>query len=196
VSDGGTNHRVLRFSPPLTNGQAADLVLGQPDLESGGTCNPGGVCGPEHLAIGPDQALYVASRAAAQVVRFPSPQTTGQTSDLALSPDGEIFGVAFDPSGNLFVSGSSQVFRFRQPVTSGQQADLVFGQANPVGLCPLAPSDELRPINASTFCAPLSIAVDFRGDVFVADAWGRVLRFDQPSNGTQPPTGTRSVGVP
>jgi DNA-binding beta-propeller fold protein YncE len=53
-------------------------------------------------------------------------------------------------------------------------------------------------ISAASLCGPTAVAMDPRtGHLFVADTGNnRVLRFDQPSNGTQPPTGTRSVGVP
>ena len=51
-----------------------------------------------------------------------------------------------------------------------------------------------EPLN---LCNPTRLTLDFRGDLFVVDTNNnRVLRYDQPSNGTQPPTGTRSVGVP
>jgi DNA-binding beta-propeller fold protein YncE len=183
------NSRVLRFSPPFGNSQAADLVLGQPDFSSA-TCNNVSLCFPERLAIGPDETVYVAG-GFSRAIRFPSPQSTGQTGDVGLGPT-ITHGVALDRMGNLFVSGLGQVFRFRQPLAFGQQADQVFGQ--PIQF---DTDCETRPVNASTFCQPRGLEVDFRGDLFVADTFRhRVLRFNQPSVGTQPPTGTRSIGVP
>jgi hypothetical protein len=88
--------------------------------------------------------------------------------------------------------GNHRVLRFDQPQANGQSADLVLGQPNfTSNAC------NSGAVSASSLCEPFGLAVDFRADLFVADRGNnRVLRFDQPSNGTQPPTGTISVGVP
>jgi hypothetical protein len=88
--------------------------------------------------------------------------------------------------------GNNRVLRFDQPHANSQPADFVLGQPDfSSGDCNLGGA------SASSLCGPSDVMLDFRGDLFVADRGNnRVLRYDQPSNGTQPPTGTRSVGLP
>jgi DNA-binding beta-propeller fold protein YncE len=90
------------------------------------------------------------------------------------------------------VLGWSDVARFR----AGAAADLVLGQPSQfTGAnvytqkdCPTAPS-------ATTFCRPIRVAVDFRGNVYVADLFDfRVLEFDSPF--TTDKTADRVFGQP
>jgi sugar lactone lactonase YvrE len=110
-------------------------------------------------------------------------------------------GVHVDSSGHVFVSDAAldRVLRFTPPLTNGKAADLVFGQPSFTDPVDFSPGSCFRVASASTLCtpqAPGGMTVDFRGDLFIADsANSRVLRYNQPSQGTQPPGGTRSAGV-
>jgi sugar lactone lactonase YvrE len=101
VSD-NSNSRVLSWpnAGSFTNGQAADLVLGQPDFTTGGPgrCNSGfasgspataeSLCAPQGLAVDRHGTLYVADSANNRVVRYKRPHRNGQGADLVLGqPD-------------------------------------------------------------------------------------------------------------
>jgi sugar lactone lactonase YvrE len=87
VSD-NRNLRVLEFTLPLSSGQAASLVLGQPNFTSSGLSG--------------------------------NPQVDVNNPE----------GLAFDTSGNLFVSetGASRVVIFEPPFNSDMSASVVIGQ--------------------------------------------------------------------
>jgi DNA-binding beta-propeller fold protein YncE len=98
-------HRVVRFSPPLSNGQPPDLVLGGADPASVGcldSSDPGPPTNPVSLG--------------AASICFP-------------------YDVAVDGAGRLWVpdTTSHRILRFRPPLTNGQAADLVLGQADFTG---------------------------------------------------------------
>jgi len=80
VADAG-NNRVLGWTSvtALTNGKAADMVIGQPDFFST-TCNNGGVsasslCEPEGIAIDSSGNLYVADAGNNRVLEYNTPFT-------------------------------------------------------------------------------------------------------------------------
>jgi DNA-binding beta-propeller fold protein YncE len=226
VADFGYN-RVLRYSAPFHSGQAADLVLGQPDFTTRGFCQRGptsrDLCQPWNVASDPKGGLFVADGGlASHVLRFSNPVTNYQGGDLVLGqpecaqPDGPgvvvpisarglctPHGVLVDGTGNVYVSDydNSRVLRFGPPpLSSGQAAELVLGQPDfTTGRCNVIGDNagDRGLTTASSLCFPQGLTLDFRGDVFIADSSNnRVLRYDQPSNGTQPPTGTRSLALP
>jgi hypothetical protein len=210
VSDGGF-HRVLRFSPPLSNGQAADMMLGQPDFTSV-SCNTSGLsartlCQPFLMAIDAQDALWVADLQNSRVIRFSSPRSLGQAADLvlgepnlnmasALCPAADVpvnasllcapIGVAVDRVGQVFVTDNNRrAVRFSPPLSNGKPADLVFGVPN------FASSGCVAPTSTATLCGAFGVTVDFRGDLFVVEnSASRVVRYDEPTNGTQAPGGT------
>jgi hypothetical protein len=68
------NHRLLRFSPPFTSGQQADLVFGQPDFSTS-ICNNGGLsarslCGPNNVVEDFRGDLFVSDFNNNRVLRF------------------------------------------------------------------------------------------------------------------------------
>jgi sugar lactone lactonase YvrE len=76
------------------------------------------------------------------------------------------------------VLGWSDVARFR----AGAAADLVLGQPSQfTGANVYTQKDCPTPPSATTFCRPIRVAVDFRGNLYVADLFNfRVLEFDRP----------------
>jgi streptogramin lyase len=195
------NYRVLQFKAPFTNGQAASVVLGQPDLTTN-TQNNGGrtassLGGPNAVAMDASGNLWVADGGAnGRVLRYSPPFTNFMAASLVLgvpsftsvSPGpsqstvgrpggGGPSGLAFDGSGNLWVADddNNRVIRFNAPYTNGQAASVVLGQPDfTSNAAPAAPT-------ASSLNAPWSVAVDAAGSVWVADSRNhRVLKYSPP----------------
>lgn len=89
------NNRVLGWYDlsTLKNGQAADLALGQPDLNAG-NCNAGKplptaqtLCWPRSLAVDDNGDLWVADAWNNRVLRFRSPFLRGQSSQSGQAAD-------------------------------------------------------------------------------------------------------------
>jgi sugar lactone lactonase YvrE len=114
-------------------------------------------------------------------------------------------GAAVDSSGNLFVAdtGNNRVLLYNTPFNQtkvppcsssnlcmGQSAEMVIGQPTSGGLCN---GGALMP-SASSLCGPASVAVDGKGNLYVADSGNnRVLEFFTPTgpqNPSCPGTGT------
>jgi hypothetical protein len=153
VTDQGAN-RVLQFQPPFSNDMSASVVFGQPNFTSNGsgcTANelqlandlPTGT-----IAIDPITGnLAVADRGGTRVVVFQPPFTSGMNASVVLgqpnlttcvepsSPSPNTFypfGVAYDPSGNLYVvdQGYTRILVFPFPQTNNENATIVVGQPN------------------------------------------------------------------
>lgn len=80
VSD-GLNWRVLRFSPPFFNGQAADLVLGHPNFTATVNNNPqSSISNPRGVAFDHEGSLYVADPFNSRVIVFAPPFSSGMNA--------------------------------------------------------------------------------------------------------------------
>jgi hypothetical protein len=136
------NSRVLGWADAssFANGQAADLVIGQPTFTSV-ACNKGGVsaaslCRPLAAAVDGAGNLYVADSANNRVLEYDSPFTSDQRADrvygqlgsftsAACNKGGRVAaatlcgpsGVALDASGNLYVADTknNRTVVFRSP---------------------------------------------------------------------------------
>ena len=84
VSD-GLNWRVLEFSPPFSNGQAATLVLGSPDFTATVNTDPQSKMGnPRGVAFDRDGNLFVADLNAPRVMVFAPPFSSGMEASKVI----------------------------------------------------------------------------------------------------------------
>jgi sugar lactone lactonase YvrE len=107
-------HRVLRYDHPQKNGQAADLVLGQPSFSSStphcsffGGVSAVGFCSPRGVAVDRQLNLYVADALNARVLRYSRPHANGQAADLVLGQPDFTTGIACGFSTPRVVSAHS-----------------------------------------------------------------------------------------
>ncbi|MCK5358615.1 MAG: NHL repeat-containing protein, partial [Elusimicrobiales bacterium] len=192
-----SNYRVLRFSPPFTNGMSANLVLGQSSLYLSldpPSRWPSSLEYPESLVFDAEGNLWVSDPGNNRIVRFSPPFTNGMDANLVLGApsfytyfpgavtaknfSGMYINLAIDSTENLWVSDSSnhRVLRFSPPFTNGMDANLVIGQAdfNSSGTAYSPPvSDKL--------CVPGGISFDGEDNLWVTDVFNdRVLKFEKP----------------
>jgi sugar lactone lactonase YvrE len=145
------NQRVLGWADAegFTNGQPADLVLGQPDRWSTG-CNPGGpsLClaylssgSLNDIAVDPQGTVWVSDQGNARVLGYRSPFTTDTVADLVLGGIGCVTGprglclpggLAVDKAGNLYVAdiGNNRILEFNAPSRFDTLPDRVLGARN------------------------------------------------------------------
>jgi DNA-binding beta-propeller fold protein YncE len=197
VSD-SYNHRVLRFAAlaQLSNGMAAEGVLGQPDFNANlPASGPAGMNTPMGLWADPAGRLWVADRGNHRVLRFdaaasrqagsPANGVLGQPDWEANSPVTAREGlrwpssVVVDSAGRLWVAdtGNHRVLMYLNPEVkaNGANADGVLGQPDYTSGAVGAAQNRLN--------SPSGLAVDLDGRLWVAD-WGnnRVLRFDNAAS--------------
>lgn len=186
------NHRVLGFRDArrVRPGDAADLVIGQPDgyhatpnYPPSETFAPtaSNLRLPSAVAVDAGGNLWVADLGNARVLRFDDPfanpgplpaarlvigqsdfttRNTDATGRTMSAPSG----VAVTPDGNLVVSDAihNRVLLFRPPFSNGMSASAVVGQTDFASTA--AGSENGR------FNAPRHIAVDTSGLLYVADS--------------------------
>jgi sugar lactone lactonase YvrE len=147
------NHRVLGYKSltTLVTGQAADIVIGQPDFVSG-NCNFNGVtpqslCNPTGIAVDSSGNLYVSDFSNNRVLEFNAPFGTGQPTA------GESASNVWGQGGDFFTNG----------------CNLQRG----------APNNGFA--GADTLCNPEGIFIDGAQDLWVADQLNdRVLLYYSP----------------
>jgi hypothetical protein len=197
VTDYG-NSRVLEYLPPFSNGMAATLAIGQPNLTSG-VLNQGGasptaatLANPIYAVFDSSGNLWVPDFNNNRLLEFTPPLSTGKAASVELGqPDfvsnsilptaantisGGPGGTAFDSSGNLWVADifDNRVLEFVPPFTSNMNASLVLGQTDFV-------SFGAATSGASGMNGPIGIAFDSTGNLFVIDNGNnRTLVFEPP----------------
>jgi len=153
VADTG-NNRVLgyRDAAALSNGAAADLVIGQQNFCST-ACNTGGkagaatLCAPSGVAVDSDGNLYVADSGNNRVTQYADPFA-------ALAADQQ---------------------------SAGFIAQRVLGQANLTSTGCNRRRGGFGPPTAATLCSPRAVAIDGDQRLYVADSGNnRVLGYDHP----------------
>jgi uncharacterized protein (TIGR03437 family) len=217
VSD-TANNRVLawRDSARFRSGDAADFVIGQPNLrtaapnvDSPGSTTPTAtsLASPAGLALARDGTLYVADSGNNRVLRFPRPvnQNGRITPDAVIGQADFISstsaavnssslnlpsGVALGPTGNLFVgdSGNNRVLEFSSGSGTLASAIRVYGQPS------MASSVRPSLVSAQTLNTPQGIAVDLASNLYVADTGSnRAVIFS--STQSAPPAGASASFV-
>ncbi|MFN8381040.1 MAG: sortase [Anaerolineales bacterium] len=192
-----TNNRVLRFASmaSLTNGSAAEAVLGQPNFTSSAAATTqNGMSQPFGLDVDSAGRLWVADFANNRVLRFDnaSSKTTGANADgvlgqpnftssgSAANQSGMFFPseVQIDSAGRLWVAeyGNSRVLRFDNAASkaNGANADGVLGQPNFTSTAAACDQD--------SFSNPWGMFVDSAGRLWLPDQCRRVLRFDNAAS--------------
>lgn len=195
------NHRVLSWpsADAFTNGQAADLVLGQPDFTSG-AANQGGATptertlnGPKSVATDSAGRLYVADSLNFRILCYEPPlvtnmpatrvfgqagsfTTANQASLVAPTADnlGNPDGIAIDATDRLYCADRflSRVSIYSTPLTSAT-ADTVIGQPN------LTTAGGNLTQTGLDHCS--GAALDSAGNLFVGDEFNnRVMMFLAP----------------
>jgi sugar lactone lactonase YvrE len=208
------NNRVLGYRLPMATDAVADIVIGQPDFSSNTPNNEflsaSSLRRPYGVGVGPNGDLYVADTGNHRVLIYDDPFThdavadfvLGQANFLTAVPDnggvsawslGLPIHVTVDGRGNVWVADylNHRVLEYDNPrETRDQLADRVFGQ-------PSFTSNKPNPegVNARSLAYPTSIAVDSKGNVWIADLSNkRVLEYDDPM--TLDTTADRVLGQP
>jgi secreted PhoX family phosphatase len=136
----------LEYKAPFSTGESAAIVIGQPDFTSfTPATTAAGMNSPYGIAFDGSGNLWVSDNKNLRVLVFTLPFSSGQAASLVLgqpnftssgvsgNPQVDVNnpeGLAFDTSGNLFVSetGASRVVIFEPPFNSDMSASAVIGQ--------------------------------------------------------------------
>lgn len=169
----------------------------------GGTqTGQGGIWAAAGVAFDSAGNLYVADQGNNRVLQFSPPFSNGINASLvfgqstftsftASSSSSGLngpSGVAFDPSGNLWIADSvnSRILEFKPPFSSGMSASVAIGQSSissTQGCNKGGVGNTVGSVNptAGTLCAAQGIIFDSYGNLWVADgANNRVLEFQAP----------------
>jgi sugar lactone lactonase YvrE len=140
------NNRVLEYSAPFTTGENAGVVIGQADFTSStAATTAAGMDSPYGISFDGGGNLWVSDARNLRVLEYTLPFSSGQSASLVLgqsnftssgvsgNPQVDLnnpAGLAFDTSGNLFVSetGASCVVMFEPPFKGDMSASLIIGQ--------------------------------------------------------------------
>ena len=172
------------------SGQAASLVIGQSSFTTGTLATTqDGMSFLGAVAFDSNGNLWVCDSFNNRVLEFSPPFTIGMSASLVIGQSSfttstsatsqtglyDPAGMAFDPTGNLWVSDvqNNRVLEYIPPFSNGMPASLVVGQPD---------------FTTSTFTTtqsgldgPLELAFDSHGDLWVADASNsRVLEYVPP----------------
>lgn len=211
VADKQAN-RVTEYAPPLSNGMAATVVLGQTTLD-GTYCNnqppstqqapatSTTMCSPDALAFDAHGNLWVGDMQNSRVLEFKPPFTTGMAAATIIgqpsSPNSGVgfpSALAFDTGGNLWVADTLnyRVVEFAPPFQSGMAASMEIGEPGFITSAPQSINFQATPSNLN---APSGLAFDADGNLIVTtSANSRALIFAPPfSNGM---SATAVIGQP
>jgi sugar lactone lactonase YvrE len=193
VSDSG-NCRVLEFAAPLTIGEAASLVIGEPDFDTAcaGVTNASTLSRTGGVTLDKNGNLWVADSGNNRILKFLKPLKNGEAAKVVVgqadfvsgscaSPPSSStlctpVGITFDSSAVLYVADSAnhRVLGYRKPVKGGS-ADVEYGQPAATAFTSNSPNN--GGISASTLFGPTGIGF-VSTNLWVADTQNsRVLMF-------------------
>jgi sugar lactone lactonase YvrE len=181
VTDEG-NNRVLEYTQPFSTGEAASLVLGQSNFTAASpTSGAKGLFEPNGIAFDGAGNLWVADSAHHRVLEYTAPFSTDEAASVAIGQSNltnvggtstlpNAFAIAFDPSGNLWVSdGISGVLEFTYPLSTGEVGTEVIG---PKAVLPNTLTANFK------LDDPQGITFDTGNNLWVADYdHGRVIEY-------------------
>jgi len=183
------NSIITAQSPPTINPEPASTVIGQGNFVSHSSATgPGGLSEPEFVAFDRSGDLWVSDYNNSMVAEYVPPFKNGSVASLEVgSPSFSVTGcsgqglssvcspngIAFDPSGNLWVADTQNdsLVEFRAPFSVGEPVSMVIG----------GPSEVDGQVNGSNLNEPYGIAFDSSGNLWVADSQdNRVLEYRAP----------------
>ncbi len=192
ISDTNNNRVVEYLSSNLITGSPATVAIGQPSLYTGSQ-NQQGVINLKDLSFSTSVAfdssgnLWVADIGNSRVLEFKPPFSTNEVASVVLgqqdmfssacttTPTGLCYpsGLAFDPTGNLWISdsGNNRVLEYLSSnLITGDGAANVLGQPNLVSSgCTTTPTG---------LCDPSNVTFDSSGNLWISDSQNnRVLEY-------------------
>lgn len=181
----------------FSNSQNASFVLGQPNFVSNSQSPTAHTFfTPHFIAFDSQGDMWVSDGGNDRVLEFKPPFVMGENASVVLGQHDftswQVLngtnskslwhpqGLAFDREGNLWVAdgASNRVLEFKAPFGTGQEPSLVLGHKD------FTSEGQTIPTTSSSMYYPEGLAFDKNGNLWVADASGRMLEFAQPfSNG-------------
>ena len=150
-------NRVLEFESPFSNGMNASLVIGQPNFKAfASSTTQSGLGGyPFDLAIDSSGNLWVGDTENNRVLEFRPPFSDGMNASLVIGQTSFAtkissvtesgltgpLGLAFDPTGNLWVGNGNRILEFQPPFSTGMSASVVIGQKHFTESTPFATTE-------------------------------------------------------
>ena len=180
------NGRVLEYTAPFSTGEAASLVIGEPNfVTSNDQVSLRGLNAPDAVAFDSSGNLWVADGhrnleyTAPLSTHEPASMVIGQnnftnsstvTTSAGMDGPGDL---AFDSSGNLWVSDGHRVLEYTAPLSTHEPASMVIGQNNFTNSSTVTTSAGMN--------GPGDLAFDSSGNLWVSDTDNnRVLEYQAP----------------
>jgi hypothetical protein len=183
------DNRITEFSSPFSTGEAASIVLGQPNFTAQGfNANATGLHDPAACVFDSHGDLWLSDFANSRVLEYVPPFTDGKAASMVLGQTtftgdqsgtsarnlSYPVGLTLDAHGDLWVvdAENNRVVEFVPPFSTGMNASIVLGQSNF--------TTDRAGLSATNLSDPQGI--DYSGGIlWVADAANdRVLGFDAP----------------
>ncbi|MGA7912603.1 MAG: NHL repeat-containing protein, partial [Candidatus Dormiibacterota bacterium] len=199
------NNRVLEYTTPLSTGEAASLVIGQPSFTTSNfPISSTGLNGPNAIAFDSSGNLWISDFRHDRVLEYSTPFSTHEAASLVIGQSSftacvrcftsiggvttstgmnSPTGLAFDQGHNLWVmdGGNNRVLEYTTPFSTFEAASLVIGQNTFTG--------NSTGTSSTTLGAPQGLAFDSGHNLWVADYGNyRVLRY-----GSSPPSTTTAT---